>query len=287
MNPSVASFFDRGTCTASHVIYEGRGGMCAIVDSVLNYEAKSGRTSTGSADQIIAFVRENELQVQWLLETHVHADHISAAHYLRRELGGEICIGSGIREVRAAFDRAFQIGPIDDRHDPYFDRLIEDGEQFRIGGLQVQAWHVPGHTPADMAYVVAGLGVFVGDTIFMPDVGTARCDFPGGDARKLYRSIRRLLSLPAETVLYLCHDYPPEGREAGWVCTVMGQRAHNIHVRDGVSEDDFCAMRNARDNTLSLPALILPSIQLNVRAGALPEPQRNGIRYLQIPLDTF
>ncbi len=286
MEPSVESFFDAETCTISHVIYESRGSACAIVDSVLNYDASSGRTSTTSADLIIAFVRKKELLVQWLLETHVHADHISAAHYLRRELGGEICIGSGIGDVRAAFDRAFRLGLIDLQHEPYFDRLFMDGERFQIGRLQVQALHVPGHTPADMAYSVEGKAVFVGDTIFMPDVGTARCDFPGGDPRQLYQSIQRLLFLPPETLLYLCHDYPPAGRDPTWTCTVAQQR-HNIHVHDGISEEDFCAMRTSRDSTLSLPMLFLPSIQLNVRAGVLPTPEDNGIRYLRIPLDTF
>ncbi len=287
MTPSVESFFDAETCTISHVIYEICGKACAIVDSVLNYDARSGRTSTASADRIIAFVREKELQVQWLLETHVHADHISAAHYLRRELGGKICIGDSIRNVRAAFDRTFQIGLIDRQHEPYFDRLLRDGERFQIGRLQVHALHVPGHTPADMAYSVEGEVVFVGDTIFMPDVGTARCDFPGGDVHQLYQSVQRLLSLLPETILYLCHDYPPAGRGPAWTCTVAQQRTDNIHVHDGISEDSFCAMRTARDSTLSLPALIIPSIQLNVRAGVLPAPKDNGIRYLQIPLDTF
>lgn len=287
MKPCVESFFDAETATISHVIYEGHGGACAIVDSVLNYDANRARTSTDSADRIIAFVRDKALQVQWLLETHVHADHVSAAQYLRGQVGGVICIGEGIRDVRAAFAQTFPFEASDDQCEPHFDRLLKDGERFQIGRLQVQAWHVPGHTPADMAYLVEGEVAFVGDTLFMPDVGTARCDFPGGQARQLYRSIQRLLSLPADTTLYLCHDYPPAGRAPAWVCTVAQQRSANIHVHDGIDEDAFHVMRTARDSTLTLPALIMPSIQLNVRAGALPAPRSNGIRYLQIPLDTF
>jgi len=287
MTPCVASFFDPATCTISHVIHEGRGGACAIVDSVLDYDAGSGRISTASADSIVAFVRGNDLQVQWLLETHVHADHISAAHYLRHHLGGAICIGAGIRDVRAAFDHTFNIAALNRQEDRGFDRLLVDDEIFHIGRLKVRALHVPGHTPADMAYLVEDAAAFVGDTLFMPDVGTSRCDFPGGDARQLYQSIQRLLALPAATMLYLCHDYPPAGRGPAWACTVAQQRADNIHVRAGIDADSFHAMRTRRDRTLSLPALMLPSIQLNIRAGDLPPAQGNGIRYLQIPLDTF
>lgn len=287
MTPRVESFFDPMTCTISHVIHEGPGGACAIVDSVLDYDAGSGRIGTVSADRIMAFVRENGLQVQWLLETHVHADHVSAAHYLRRHLGGAIAIGEGIRDVRAAFDHAFNIAAWNRPGEPCFDRLLADQEIFHIGDLQVRALHVPGHTPADMAFLVEGTAAFVGDTLFMPDVGTSRCDFPGGAARQLYHSIQRLLSLPSGTMLYLCHDYPPAGRDPAWACTVAQQRAGNIHVRDGIDEDSFYAMRTGRDSTLSLPALMLPAIQLNLRAGGLPPAQSNGIRYLQIPLDTI
>ncbi|HLS87303.1 MAG TPA: MBL fold metallo-hydrolase [Burkholderiales bacterium] len=286
MKPRVQPFFDPATWTISYVVYEREGSPCAIVDSVLDYDPRSGRTATDSADAIAAFVRERQLSVEWILETHAHADHLSAAPYLRRQLGGKIAIGEAIRTVQGVFKKVFNLEPEFRLDGSQFDHLFADGETFRIGALEASAMHVPGHTPADMAYRV-GDAVFVSDTLFMPDVGTARADFPGGDARTLYRSIRRLLSLPGETRLFMCHDYPPEGRDVQWETTVAAQRAGNIHVRDGVTEDEFVRMREARDRTLGMPNLILPSIQVNIRAGELPPPEANGISYLKIPLNAL
>jgi glyoxylase-like metal-dependent hydrolase (beta-lactamase superfamily II) len=286
MKPVVESFFDPATWTVSHVVYEKQGSACAVIDPVLDYDPKSGRTRTGSADKLVAFIRDNGLRTDWVLETHAHADHLSAAHYLRDRLGGKIAIGAAITEVQKVFAGIFNVeaGFRPDGHQ--FDRLLHDGETFAIGALDAEAMAVPGHTPACMAYRI-GDAVFVGDTLFMPDVGTARCDFPGGDAHVLYRSMRRLLDLPGKTRLFMCHDYPPEGRPAAWQSTVAEQRAANIHVHDGVGEDDFVAMRSARDATLEMPVLILPSVQVNIRAGQLPPPEDNGVCYLKIPLNTL
>ena len=286
MTPIVKSFFDPATWTISHVVHEKEGGACAIIDAVLDYDARSGRTRTTSADKLAAFVQENKLQVAWIMETHAHADHLSAAHYLRRKLGGKIAIGAAITQVQTTFKRIFNLEPGFQADGRQFDRLLQDGETLAIGALQVQALSVPGHTPACMAYLI-GDAVFVGDTLFMPDVGTARCDFPGGNASALYRSVRRLLSLPPETRLYMCHDYPPEGRSPVWESTVAEQRAKNIHVHDGVSEDEFVKMRTARDATLDMPTLILPSVQVNIRAGELPPAEENGVSYLKIPLNAL
>ncbi|WP_293775633.1 MBL fold metallo-hydrolase [uncultured Oxalicibacterium sp.] len=284
MAAQVASFFDPETFTVSHVIHAGAGSACAIVDPVLDYDNRSGRTSTCSADRIIAFVEAQQLRVEWLLETHAHADHVSAAPYLRSRLGGRIAIGSRIRDVQQLFRHVYNLDktPFGIARD--FDHLFEADETFLIGELEAQAWHVPGHTPADTAYLIDDK-VFVGDTLFMPDVGTARCDFPGGDAATLYRSIKRILSLPDETRLYLCHDYPPASRQPAWSCSVVEQRAHNLHVHDRIAESEFVAKRRARDATLALPVLMLPAVQLNIRAGLLPPPEDNGVRYLKIPLD--
>lgn len=284
MRPLVQSFFDPVTGTVTHVVYEKPGAACAIVDPVLDYDPKSGRTATGSAARVAAFVREQGLQVEWILETHAHADHLSGAPWLRGELGGRIAIGRGITRVQDVFGRLFNLEPGFATDGRQFDHLFADGEAFRVGDLQAQALAVPGHTPACMAYRV-GDAVFVGDTLFMPDVGTARCDFPGGSAPQLYRSIRRLLELPGDTRLFVCHDYPPAGREPRWESSVAQQRAGNIHVRDGVSEEEFVAMRTARDATLAMPTLILPSVQVNIRAGALPPREANGVAYLKIPID--
>ena len=286
MPPHIQAFFDAATGTVTYVVFDGPGTPCAIIDSVLDYDSRSGRTSSASADRVIAFVREQDLSVQWLLETHAHADHLSAAPYLQRALGGKVGIGAGIRTVQRAFAGVF--GQIDAAcaDGSQFDYLFEADERFQIGRLDACALHVPGHTPADMAYQV-GDAVFVGDTMFMPDVGSARCDFPGGCAATLYRSVRRLLSLPPQTRLFMCHDYPPAARAARWEVTVAEQRAANIHIHDGVGEDEFVAMRSARDATLEMPALILPSIQVNINAGHLPEPEDNGVRYLKIPLNAF
>lgn len=284
MQSTIQPFFDPATWTVTYVVHQEGRPECAIVDSVLDYDPKSGRTSTTSADKIIAYVREHALHVEWILETHAHADHLSAAPYLKRHLGGRIAIGQDIRRVQGVFKTLFNLEPEFRLDGSQFDTLFEDGETFAIGGLTGKAIHVPGHTPADMAYQI-GDAVFVGDTLFMPDVGTARCDFPGGDAHTLYRSIRKLLDLPSETRLFMCHDYPPEGRGPAWETTVRDQRNRNIHVHDGVTEEEFVAMRQARDATLAMPTLILPSVQVNIRAGELPPPENNGVRYLKIPLN--
>ena len=286
MQAQVKAFFDPATWTVSYVVFDAPGGHCALVDSVLDYDPKSGRTRTDSADQLIAFVREQNLTVDWILETHAHADHLSAAPYLRKHLGGKIAIGGKITQVQNVFKGIFHLEPEFATNGSQFDHLFEDGDTFAIGTLQAQALSVPGHTPACMAYQV-GDAVFVGDTLFMPDVGTARCDFPGGNAHTLYQSVRKLLSLPPETRLFMCHDYPPEGRAAQWECTVANQRARNIHVHDGVSEAEFVAMRTKRDAGLAMPVLILPSVQVNIRAGELPPPEANGVSYLKIPLNAL
>ncbi|MBO9330375.1 MBL fold metallo-hydrolase [Achromobacter sp. HZ01] len=287
MPSHIQGFFDPVTATITYVVHEtAPGGACAIIDSVLDYDPKSGRTSTGSADRVADYVRQHGLKTEWLLETHAHADHLSAAPYLQRQLGGVIAIGQSIQTVQGVFKKIFNLEPAFQLDGSQFGHLFADGETFRIGALTAQAIHVPGHTPADMAYLI-GDAAFVGDTLFMPDVGTARCDFPGGDAHQLYRSIQRLLSLPAETKLYMCHDYPPAGREAAWQTTVAEQRRANIHVRDGIGEDEFVAMRTRRDATLSMPTLILPAIQVNIRAGHFPPAEDNGVRYLKIPVDAL
>jgi glyoxylase-like metal-dependent hydrolase (beta-lactamase superfamily II) len=287
MSPQIQAFFDPVTATVTYVVHEPTpGGACAIIDSVLDYDPKSGRSSTASADRVADYVRQHDLKTEWLLETHAHADQLSAAPYLQRQLGGVIAIGQSIQTVQGVFKQIFNLEPEFQLDGSQFGHLFKDGETFRIGALTAQAIHVPGHTPADMAYLI-GDAAFVGDTLFMPDVGTARCDFPGGDAHQLYRSIQRLLGLPAETRLYMCHDYPPAGREASWQTTVAEQRRANIHVRDGVAEEDFVAMRTRRDATLSMPTLILPAIQVNIRAGHFPPPEDNGVRYLKIPVDAL
>ena len=286
MNPTVQPFFDPVTGTASYVVHEKPGSACAVVDPVLDYDPKSGKTFTSSAERIVAFVRERQLRLQWILETHAHADHLTAAPVLHEQLGGQIAIGKRITAVQGVFKKIFNLEPGFALDGSQFDRLLEDGETFAIGSLQARAMSVPGHTPACMAYQV-GDAVFVGDTLFMPDVGSARCDFPGGSASTLFRSVRRLLALPPQTRLFMCHDYPPAGREAQWECTVADQRERNIHLHDGVSEAEFVAMRTARDKTLEMPTLILPSIQVNIRAGRLPPAEDNGVSYLKIPINTL
>ena len=283
---TVEAFFDPDTFTVSYVLWCRATRRAAIIDPVLDFDMKSGRTSTASADALEAYVLAQGLHVDWILETHAHADHLSAAHHLRERLGGRIAIGSQIRAVQAVFKKIYNLerGFLPDGSQ--FDHLFEDGEVFHVGELQATALWVPGHTPADMAYAVDG-AVFVGDTLFMPDVGTARADFPGGDARQLYRSMRRLLALPPETTVYVCHDYPPAGRAPAWQTTVAAQRAGNIHVHDGIDEDAFVALRQARDATLEVPALILPSLQVNVRAGELPAAEEDGVRYLKLPLNVL
>jgi glyoxylase-like metal-dependent hydrolase (beta-lactamase superfamily II) len=282
------AFFDEATSTFSYLLMDRTTRQCALIDSVLNYDPASGRTSTVAADSMIDRVLQLEASVQWILETHVHADHLSAARYLKGRVGGEVAIGSHIKKIQEVFGEVFNAGKQFKCDGSEFDVLLEDSDSLIIGSLQVTALHTPGHTPACMSYVIQDQDhtiVFVGDTLFMPDYGTARCDFPGGDARQLYRSIRKLLSLPADTCLFMCHDYGPNGRSVECMSTVANQRSANIHVRDGISEDDFVTMREARDTTLKMPALILPSVQINIRSGHQPEPEDNGIRYLKIPLN--
>jgi len=286
-NPNVTAFFDEPTFTVSYVVADPDTKACAVVDSVLDYDPASGRTNTGSADEIVAYIRDRGLTLEWILETHVHADHMSAAPYLQKTLGGKIAIGAEIRTVQTVFGKIFNEGTEFQRDGSQFDKLLVDGDTLRIGSMEARAMHTPGHTPACMTYVV-GDAAFVGDTMFMPDYGTARADFPGGDARTLFRSIKKVLSLPPETRLFMCHDYKAPGREEyRWETSVAEERAHNIHVHDGISEDEFVAMREARDATLDMPRLILPSIQINMRAGQLPEPEDNGLRYIKIPLNAL
>ena len=286
VRPQVDPFFDPQTWTVTYVVHSGAGTPAAIVDPVLDYDPKSGRTGTASAERVVAHVKQLGLQVQWILETHAHADHLSAAPWLRQQLGGRIGIGARITDVQKVFRGVFHLEPGFSVDGSQFDHLFADGETFRIGPLEVEVMQVPGHTPACAAYRI-GDAVFVGDTLFMPDVGTARCDFPGGDARTLYASIRRLLALPEATRLFMCHDYPPPGREARFECTVADQRARNIHVHDGITEDQFVEMRTRRDATLDMPVLILPSVQVNIRAGQMPPPEANGTTYLKIPVNAL
>ena len=285
--PVVKSFFDEPTNTASYVVHDPATRSAAIIDSVLDFDSAAGRISHASADEIVAYVKAEDLTVAWVLETHVHADHLSAAPYLKGALGGQLAIGREIIHVQNVFGKIFNAGTEFARDGSEFDRLFEDGDRFSIGKIEAIALHVPGHTPADLAYVI-GDAVFTGDTLFMPDYGTARADFPGGDSRQLFRSIRRLLELPDETRLFLCHDYKGTGRETYvWETTVGAEKVGNVHVHEGVGEDEFVAMRDARDATLGMPKLILPSIQVNMRGGHLPEPESNGGRYLKIPLDAL
>jgi glyoxylase-like metal-dependent hydrolase (beta-lactamase superfamily II) len=285
LHPEVFSFFDEPTNTATYILKDPASRSAAIVDSVLDYDSAAGRTDTKAADALIAYVRQHDLKVEWLLETHVHADHLSAAPYLKEKLGGKIAIGANITVVQDVFGKVFNAGTEFERDGSQFDALFKDGERIRIGGMDGYAMHTPGHTPACMTYVF-GDAAFIGDTLFMPDYGTARADFPGGSARDLYRSIRKVLALPPETRLFLCHDYKAPGRDSfQWETTVAEQRASNVHVKDGVTEDQYVAMREARDKTLGMPKLIIPSIQVNMRAGDLPEPEDNGVRYLKVPLN--
>lgn len=286
MQPQIASFFDPITSTASHVVYDQVGGHAAVIDPVLDYDAKSGRTSTVAADKISHFLREQSLTLEWILETHAHADHLSSAKYLQGLFGGKIAIGAHIDKVQTVFKKLFHLEAEFAVDGSQFDVLLQEDEVFQIGTLRAKALFVPGHTPADMAYQI-GDAVFIGDTLFMPDTGTARCDFPGGDAQQLYRSIQKILSLPPATRLFLCHDYPPAGRLPQLQSTVAEQSAANIHVHAGVSEQQFIAMRQSRDATLAVPLLILPAVQVNIRAGAFPPAESNGVSYLKIPLNSL
>lgn len=285
--PDVKGFFDEATFTASYVVSDPETGAAAVVDSVLDFDQPSGRTSTESADQIIDYVRDRGLTVEWILETHAHADHLSAAPYLQEKLGGKIAIGRDILAVQNVFGKIFNEGTEFERDGSQFDQLFADGDTFLIGSLPATVLHVPGHTPADLAYIV-GDAAFVGDTMFMPDYGTARADFPGGDARRLFRSIRRLMQLPDKTRVFLCHDYKaPNREEFVWETTILAERVGNVHVHEDVSEDEFVEMRTQRDATLGMPRLILPSVQVNMRAGHFPEREDNGTRYLKLPLNAL
>ena len=280
------AFFDPKTWTVTYVVSDNASRHAAIIDPVLDYDFKSGHTSTTSADQVLAYVKAQGLHVDWILETHAHADHLSGAPYIRDRVGGRIAIGENIRGVQSTFKAIFNMERSFLPDGSQFDHLFKDGETFMIGDVAATALLVPGHTPADMAYRIED-AVFVGDTLFMPDVGTARTDFPGGDAHQLYRSIHKLLALPPETKIFVCHDYPPASRAPAWETTVAGQRASNIHVHDGITEEAFVTMRTARDATLDMPTLILPSIQVNLRAGHMPPPEDNGISYLKIPVNAL
>ena len=282
---SVKAFFDPQTWTYTYVVYESEGSACIVIDSVLNYDPKSGRTKTESADEVIAFIKEHRLQLEWILETHAHADHLTAAPYIQEKLGGKIAIGDHITTVQGVFKGVFNLDDLA-VDGSQFDVLIKEGEPISFGNLSFKALYVPGHTPACMAYEI-GDSIFVGDTLFMPDVGTARCDFPGGSASNLYRSIQSILKYPPSTKLYMCHDYPPNGRPPEYQSTVADQKKSNIHVHDGVTEEQFVAMRNKRDAGLEMPVLILPSIQVNIRAGHMPKPEGNGTAYLKIPLNAL
>jgi glyoxylase-like metal-dependent hydrolase (beta-lactamase superfamily II) len=286
LNPIVHGIFDAATWTVTYVVYEKEGSACAIIDSVLDYDPKSSRTSTQSADQVIAFVREKNLQVQWILETHAHADHLTAAPYLKAQLGGQTAIGDHITVVQRVFKGIFNLEVSFKDDGTQFDRLLQMDETFSIGNLSAKVLYVPGHTPACVAYQM-GDAVFVGDTLFMPDVGSARCDFPGGCAKTLYASVQKILSLPENTRLFMCHDYPPDDRAVRFETTVAEQRAHNIHLHDGIDEAEFVRMRTARDATLAMPVLILPAVQINIRAGELPPREDNGVSYLKIPLNAL
>ena len=285
-NADIKAFFDPGTWTFTYVVYAGESSPCVVIDSVMNYDPKSGRTTTQSADEVIAFIEKQKLQLEWILETHAHADHLTAAPYLQSKLGGKIVIGDHITNVQNVFKGIFNLDNRFAVDGSQFERLLKDGESLAFGNLLLKALYVPGHTPACMAYEI-GDALFVGDTLFMPDVGTARCDFPGGNAKNLYQSIQKILAYPNETKLYMCHDYPPSDRPVAHLSTVGEQKQGNIHVHDGITEDEFIQMRNQRDATLEMPNLILPSIQVNIRAGHLPEPEANGKSYLKIPVNAL
>lgn len=284
VKPEVTAFFDEPTNTVSYVVKDPNSNACAIIDSVMDIDYAAGRIAYESADEIVRFVQEQGLKVEWLIETHAHADHLSAAPYIQGKLGGRLGIGENIKVVQEVFGKIFNEGTEFQRDGSQFDRLFKDGDTYQIGGMTAFAMLTPGHTPACMTHVI-GNAAFVGDTLFMPDGGTARADFPGGDARLLYRSTKRVLELPGEMRLFMCHDYAPGGRDVKWETTVAEERAHNIHVRDGVSEEEFVRMREARDKTLELPKLIIPSIQVNIRGGNLPEPDEAGKRYLKVPIN--
>ncbi len=285
MKPVVKAFFDEDTYTVSYVVADPESNKCAIIDSVLNFAANSGRTSTNSADAIIAFVKAEKIDVEWILETHVHADHLTAAPYLHKALGGKTAIGKHITIVQETFGKLFNVGKDFKADGSQFDQLFDDGDSFAIGNIPARAIHTPGHTPACLTYIIGDAG-FVGDTLFMPDYGTARCDFPGGDTLQLYKSIQKIFALPDNTRLFMCHDYKAPDRDIyAWETTVANEKRNNIHIHEGVTAEAFSAMRTKRDATLDMPRLILPSVQINMRAGNMPSPEDNGVCYLKTPLN--
>ena len=286
MRPEVKAFFHEASKTISYVAADPERKIAAVIDPVLDFEIKAARTSTIAADEIVAYIKARGYRLDWILETHAHADHLTSAAYLQHCLGGRISIGTEIGRTQQHFGQLFNLNDVIDGDGSLFDQLFADGDAFAIGGIVATAMYTPGHTPACVTYVI-GDAAFVGDTLFMPDYGTARCDFPGGDAAALYRSIRRILDLPPETRLFTCHDYRPGGRPAAWEASVARQRQSNVHIHDGVTESEFVAMRQARDRTLSVPDLLLPAIQVNIRAGRLPVPEGNGQRYLKLPLNAL
>ncbi len=290
----IKSFLHEDTETYTHVLIDEANKLCAIIDPVLDYDFKSGYTSTESADEVISYVKDQNLTVKYIIETHAHADHLSSAPHIKQQLGGDLVIGKYITEVQKIFKEVFNLESYFKTDASQFDKLTEEGTELMLGNIKLSVLHVPGHTPADMAYVAQdttdserALAIFVGDTLFAPDVGTARVDFPGGDVNDLYHSIQKILSLPEDTEIYLCHDYPPEGREHSAVTTVAAEKAGNIHVRDGISQAEFAKMRTERDATLEMPRLIIPSVQVNIRAGEMPQPEENGVRYLKVPINTL
>ncbi|MGV8997847.1 MAG: MBL fold metallo-hydrolase [Parvibaculaceae bacterium] len=284
MKPDIQAFFDEHTFTVTYLISDPATRRAVIIDSVLDFDPKSGRTSTKSAEKVLAAVAAKDLSVEWILETHAHADHLSAAVFLKAQTGAKVAIGEHIVDVQKVFKPIFDATDVRGDGTP-FDRLLKDGETFEVGGMSIEVIHTPGHTPACVSYKI-GENVFIGDTLFMPDYGTSRADFPGGDAHKLYRSIQRILSLPPETTLWMCHDYKAPGRDTFvWHSTVAAEHAHNVHIHDGVSEDEFVAMRMARDKTLEMPVLILPSVQVNIRAGQMPPAEADGHIYLKLPVN--
>jgi|TARA_R110002096_G_scaffold112543_16_gene245128 glyoxylase-like metal-dependent hydrolase (beta-lactamase superfamily II) len=285
--PVVTGFFDEATNTISYVVADPATNRCAVIDSLLDFDQASGRTKTESSDRLIAFVRQQQLECDWIIDTHVHADHLSAAPYVRQQLGGRTAIGEHVSTVQRVFSKIFNEGQSFQTDGRQFDHLFADGEHYRVGSIEARAIHTPGHTPACMSHLI-GDALFVGDTIFMPDFGTARCDFPGGDAGTLYDSIQKLFALPDDTRMFLCHDYKAPGRDDYvWETTVGAQKRSNIHVKAGTSRDEFIAMRTARDATLDMPKLILPSVQVNMRAGDMPPPESNGQRYMKIPINAL
>jgi glyoxylase-like metal-dependent hydrolase (beta-lactamase superfamily II) len=286
VKPEVKAFFDEPTNTVTYVVRDPTSNACAVIDSVMDIDYAAGRIAYDSADAVIAYIQQHDLKLEWLIETHVHADHLSGAPYIQKKLGGKIGIGENIVIVQDTFGKVFNEGTEFQRDGSQFDQLFKDGDTYQIGAMTAFVMHTPGHTPACMTHVI-GDAAFVGDTLFMPDGGSARADFPGGDARTLYRSIQRVLALPATMRLFMCHDYGPNGREIRWETTVAEQRCHNIHVKDGVMEDEFVKVREARDATLAMPKLIIPSLQVNMRAGSLPPPDDNGKVFLKVPVNTL